>query len=438
PTGILIASTADGTGSLIHTTTGVEATVERYLPAAGYHLVSVPFTQSSNPFSGWFIWSYLYNFDVSTQAWVAMGSPTGTPLNVDQGYMVYKYPGPAKWSADTTYAMTGFMNSGSFMCAVSGGAQDHNLVPNPYPSAIDWDAAAGWTKSDIYNAIWIWNNNGNYAAYVNGIAANNGSQYIPVGQAFFIQASGASAGLTMNNDVRVHNDQPFFKDAEEQLNVLRIKAKSNNYQDEIVVYFNGEASTAFDGQFDASKMFGLPEAPQIYSVSTDNRNLTINGMPFSSEVISIPVGFSLETAGEVTFEASSIESFDPEVTIFLWDMLTNTMINLRENQQYSFVHNPDNDPVRFALLFNSAVGIAESATNPVRLYATDNKLYLHIPEEIDEDFLVQLYDTGGRMIFSTTASTGSTIINVPSLGAGIYIVQLVSDQHSVVKKVFMK
>ena len=29
-----------------------------------------------------------------------------------------------------------------------------NLVGNPYPSAIDWDAASGWTKTNIDNAVY--------------------------------------------------------------------------------------------------------------------------------------------------------------------------------------------------------------------------------------------------------------------------------------------
>lgn len=451
---IKIQSTTAGTGSLLHNTNSIEATIERYLPAAGYHLVSIPFTQTSNPVSGWFIWSYLFNFDVPTQAWVAMGSPTGNPLNVDQGYMVYKYPGPSKWSADTTYALSGLMNNGAFGMPVAYytatvGDDTYfgfNLVPNPYPSAIDW-TAGGWVKTNLTNAIWIWNEGadvpigpgyvGNYAAYIDGAGTNGGSPFIPVGQSFFVQvATNAAATLSVSNAARVHSTQPFFKDEVQDL--LRMQARGNNYSDEIVVRFVEEATNGFDSQFDASKMYGKSEAPQLYSIAADSRNLSINSLPSTTEVISIPVGFTLNVAGEVTFEASSIDSFDPNVTIFLSDMLTGTMTDLRTTPQYTFMHCPDNNPMRFALVFNSSVGVGEMEQPGIRLYAADNNLYLNIPEAMAGQYNVLVYNVEGRQVFGAKANTGTSVIGVPRLGQGIYLVKLVSENHLKTEKVFLK
>ncbi len=454
PSGILIQSTAAGTGSLLHNTAGIEATIERYLPAAGYHLVSIPFTQASNPVSGWFIWSYLFNFDVPTQAWVAMGSPTGTPLNVDQGYMVYKYPGPEKFDPDTTYAHSGLMNNGAFGMPVAyytatvgeNTYSGFNLVPNPYPSALDW-TAGGWVKTNLTNAIWIWNEGadvpigpgyvGNYAAYIDGTGTNGGSPFIPVGQSFFVQvATDAAATLSVSNAARVHSTQPFFKDEVQDL--LRIQAKGNNYSDEIVVRFVEESTNSFDSQFDASKMYGKSEAPQLYSIAADSRNLSINSLPFTSEVISIPVGFTLSVAGEVTFEASSIDSFDPEVTIFLSDMLTGTMTDLRTTPQYTFMHSPENNPVRFALVFNSSVGVDEMQQPGIRLYAANNNLYLTIPETMAGQYDVLVYNVEGRQVFGAKTNNGTSVIGVPRLGQGIYLVKLVSENHLKTEKVFLR
>jgi len=256
--GLVIQSTASGTGSLIHDTYNVNATVQRYITGSGtltdmmYHFVSVPLIPVTSSLSNLFLASYLYNWSETTNAWVHMGTPTTTALDETRGFMIY-YPG-----ASITYSFAGQMNNGSFTAlttyTVSSG---YNLVPNPYPSAIDWDAASGWTKTGIANATYIWYPSGsagtsNYASYVAGIGANNGTKYIPVGQAFLVQATSAPV-LSMTNNVRVHNTHAFWKDGEVIPDLLRIKtvALQNNAFDEIVVHFRDGATTEFDSEFDA-------------------------------------------------------------------------------------------------------------------------------------------------------------------------------------------
>ncbi len=146
-----------------------------------------------------------------------MGTSTTTPLPVDQGYLIY-YPGE-----NTTFSFAGKANNGAFAAAVSypAAGNNYNLVPNPYPSAIDWDAAA-WTKTNMHAAIYMYNTassgTGNvvWASYVagsSGVGVNDGTNIIPAGQAFFVQSNAADPVLSMTNDVRVHSAQNFYKDA---------------------------------------------------------------------------------------------------------------------------------------------------------------------------------------------------------------------------------
>ncbi len=57
-----------------------------------------------------------------------------------------------------------------------GTVQGWNLVGNPYPSPIDWDAASGWTKTNVDNATYRHVNNATWASYVGGVGTNGGSQ----------------------------------------------------------------------------------------------------------------------------------------------------------------------------------------------------------------------------------------------------------------------
>ncbi|NOU45636.1 MAG: hypothetical protein HOO86_01085, partial [Bacteroidales bacterium] len=156
-TGLLLKSDATGTASLIHNTANVDATIERYIDGNtvingtfDFHLVSIPL--SAPVTSAQFNSMYLYEFDATTQTWVSLGSSTSTPLAINKGYMVF-YP-----NTNTTISFAGQLNSGTFTTSTPTDAVDEfNLVPNPYPSAIDWDAATGWTKTNVQDAFYIWN-----------------------------------------------------------------------------------------------------------------------------------------------------------------------------------------------------------------------------------------------------------------------------------------
>jgi hypothetical protein len=406
----------------------------------------VPLTAANNPESILFLWSYLFEFNVDAQDWVALGTPTNTPLNVDQGYLVIKdvlEPGGTT-IPDPTYSFAGTINNGSFSCNVTypvAATYKKNLVPNPYPSAIDWDAGiSAWTKTNIDNGIWIWNpTSGNYATYSSSIGTNGGTRYIPVGQSFFVSANASSPELTMNNNARVHNSQNFFKHTDDVVDLLRIKAKGNGFSDEIIVRFLEESTPTYDGSFDVIKFYGNSDAPQVFSMAEDANELSINSLPYTSDVMEIPLGFKLEDeSGLCTFEASSIESFDPTVSIFLEDILNGNMINLRQTSEYSFFHDPNNDPLRFKLIINGVTAVAEEKSNNQQFYYSDELLYLDLSTEISGNIEIFIYNVNGQLEMVTSSASGKSIVPVPGLKQGAYMVQLISQDQSLVRKIMVK
>ena len=185
--GLILQSTAEGTGSLIHSTADVNATINRYITGntniatPTFHLVSVPLIPATNSTQNLFLYAYLYDFDVAGNTWHGLDISTVNEMDETRGYMVYT---PEETH---TYQFAGPMNAGTFNPLVTFAGSGHNLVPNPYPSAINWDASSGWVKTGIANSVYIWPSGGsNYAAYVNGTATNGGTNIIPAGQAFFL------------------------------------------------------------------------------------------------------------------------------------------------------------------------------------------------------------------------------------------------------------
>jgi len=414
--GLVLQSTSVGTASLIHVTPEVNATIRRHvtgsasLTAMTYHLLSVPLMQDADPLSGIFTGAYLYQFDESKipdEAWVSLGTATNTPLSISKGYMIY-VP-----QDSNTYIFEGKINAGDFSPTVTYSGNHYNLVPNPYPSAIDWDASeASWTKTNISNATYIWNVNstepylpgkvGNYAAYVNGVGTNGGSRYIPSGQAFFVKTNSASPVLAMTVAVRVHNNKAFYKDDEWIPDLLRIQATANNFADEAVVRFTENATTGADADFDAWKIYGSEGAPQLYTLATDTEKLAINSLPYLETAYTVPLNFELQASKPVTFTFGNIESFDASVTIFLKDELTSQTFNLRNQPVYTFNHNPENMANRFKLIFGGTIGINEPIADAGKIWISGNTLYLNTPNLAGQTGLVEVYNLSGQKLMSKT------------------------------------
>lgn len=448
-TGLLIKSDATGTGSLLHYSENVSATIQRYTTGSTdlnifkYHFVSVPLKQSENPTSNLFYGSYLFEFTEGTNQWLALGAPTATNLASNKGYMIY-YP-----EAEKTYAFAGKMNNGAFSVPVTySGTGTHsntagfNLVPNPYPSAIDWLASSGWSKFGIDNAVYIWPSTAgagatvlNYTSFVDGVSLHNGSRYIAQGQSFFVHAFENPAGFAMTNDVRVHNPVTFFKEGEIIPDLLRITAVANNANDEMVVRFKGDATPAFDGSFDAFKLAGGADAPQLNSVTSDNSKLSINSLPFNENETVVPLNFSFSSATNVTFTASGMETFYGTQPMYLEDKLLDKMINLRENPVYTFSYEPGSDENRFKLHFASVLGKDEPQKPTTgTAYLSEGRLYVEVPSMKGQKTEVGIFNALGQQLnLKRVAMNG--MIDVPfALPAGVYIVRVTSSTQVYVTK----
>jgi len=217
-----------------------------------------------------------------------------SPLITGKGY--------AAWAdVDSTVVFTGSPNNGTVgPVGCSRNNQGYNLVGNPFPCTINWDATSGWTKTNLADATWIWNpTSGQYATYINGIAANGGNRLIATGQGFFVQASGAGASLTMTRSIILTSLVSFKKPLETDSGLVRIGVSGAVFSDECVVGFREAADNGFDYTHDATKMFGSVEAPQLYSVVGD-RKLAINIMNPQGYAETVPLGVSVDGPGQYT------------------------------------------------------------------------------------------------------------------------------------------
>jgi len=387
-------------------------TVERYIAANEWHLISAPISDAQ---SGMFDGKFLQTHSESTNEYTDVESLT-EPLVPMKGYAVWNASG-------FTANYVGTLNNGaqSYTTSYSGVGKGWNLVGNPYPSSIDWQAA-GWTKTNVSNATYVHVDASKWASFVDNVGENGGSQYIAPGQGFFVQAT-ANGTLSMDNSVRTHTAAPFFKSTVS--NLVRLQVSGNGYADEAVIRILPEATSEFDGNYDAVKLYGdVAEAAQIYTLGSSP--LAINALP---ETNSVPVGIHAGASGTYTIAATEVNDIQ---AITLKDNQTGISTNLLVNS-FSFSFTPGENEQRFTLYF-SPLSVNEVENSLASIYSNQNTLYVDLKSLSKGDIYV--YNLAGQLVTSASANQGMNMIRLTNTGN--YIVKVITPKTTLVKKVFIQ
>lgn len=427
---LTIKSDATGTGSLIENN-GVAATVERYLTADEWHYISAPV---DNPLAGVFMGMYMMEWDEPTGTWTYI-SDENYPLTTDmEGFAIWTMdPGTAVFSGNLNTGAKSIMATNT-MAALHNN-KGFNFAGNPYPSSLDWnvDDGSGWTRTsgNIDLSLYIWNQTYlNYGVYVKGggTGTNDVDNVIPPHQGFFVSVSpGQATGtLGVNNGARIHASKDILKSGEILNDLLKFRVTGNNYADEMIVQINPLASVNAD-QLDATKFRGSAAAPQLYSISKDNRELSINSFPVQDDYMVIPVGLEVGADAVYTISVSDFAGFEFSSGIYLEDLKEGTFTKLEGNSVYSFNANPLDEPMRFLLHMSSELAVPENnvGLSSIRVYSFNSDVY--VTSENGLSGKVMIYDLLGREIVNEKL-TGGTMNKFDLSGYKGYLVVRVTDE----------
>ena len=225
-----------------------------------------------------------------------------------------------------------------------------------------------------------------------------------------------------SNSCESYSKNQCFKD--EITNFVRLEVSGNGHTDETVIRFLEEASENFDGNWDAYKIFGyVDEVGQIYS--NQNQPLSINSLPFESELVSIGV-----KAGENSlFTITAIEFSDIDY-ILLEDTETGIITDLKTNS-YTFSYVVEENDDRFIMHFNSLTSIIDNRVSDINIFAFGTEIHLEAPYAINGH--IEVYNVTGQLISQNEINGNSEIINIS--GMGTFIVKVISSETVVTKKV---
>jgi hypothetical protein len=403
PSGLVVKSF----GSLIENNPGVAATVERdFSSGSNWHLFCLPTTNglaASPLFNG----AYVDEYTEPAGEWNRLGN--SNTVNARTGYSV-NFP-----SGEHTLAFSGILNTGdqtfsgfSITPSAPGYGPGWHLTGNPYPSAVGLEMGP-WQVSGIDGFVYVWDG-GQYlcgptqAGY--GTLPNN---VIPAMQGFFIKANQNGALFTIPQQARTHYNS-FYKKTETFSTVLTLNMSGNGYKDKAIVAFNPVSSPGFDNDYDAYKLFGIEEAPQLYSIIQDNI-LAVNSLPAIELNTDVALGFKVGDENIYTLSVTGIESFGANTPLLLEDLKTNTIRDLRANPEYSFSAAPGDVEHRFNLHFDTYTGISKSTASIVSIYSNKQMVYISNPKALKGN--IQIYDLTGRLLSSAKLSGNSSdVINM--------------------------
>ena len=360
----------------------------------------------------------------------------------------------ASVSVDGNITFTGALNTGNKNLAITSrtgtvNKAGFNLVGNPYPSYLDWDAVATansaklrsstmWYRTKMENAqhelvysFWTINQDGIGVPF-------GASAKIPPMQSFWVRAvESVSEPIVVTNDMRSHapaSDKmlkvPASKNAD--LTLVRLKVSNGINSDEAVVYFNPKAKDGMDS-YDAPKMSnGNPAIPEIYTM-LENEKIIINSMnslPLNQE---IGLGFVAGDATSFSIKANEINNLPTDLKLILKDNVTKAETDLTDGLTSYTFEPKTTETDRFSLIFRTqgtTTGLKNTEKFDARVYVNSaNQITIIAPEKSN----YAIYNMVG-MLFENGQTTAKLQTVNCKLNAGVYVVKVKNKSNRIIIK----
>jgi hypothetical protein len=494
-----LLSTASGTAYVVNNNGGVvsgTATVQRYItptnPGAGYRHYSSPvsgntvadfatsgyspvvnaaYNSANNPRQTTpYPTVFYYNQSrlATSNAAYAVGdfdngflSPNALSdaLVTAQGYTVniggtelVDFQGTLNQNA--SYARTGLARGAQ----TSAGYQ---LLGNPYPSALNYDALITNTVG-MESALYVYKSSGQYTGtyttYVPngatnggpGVSANGGTSNIPVAQGFFMRtAAGQTGSVTFSTAARTTAPETalFQRTAASTLSTLALTLSGNGVANQTRVYFDQQATPAFDAKYDAHYLPATHGLDLASDLGTEA--LAINGLAPLAGTTTVPLRVHTLAAGTYTLAVDELANLPAGYRAYLRDASTGTSTDLSTTPNVSLNLSPT-DPAtgRYAVVFSataplataSAALSAQAGLYPSPAHGTAT-LLLPLALRGNNASTVQVINALGQVVLTKTVAAGGTpTIELPltGLAAGIYTVQATTTAGLVAKRLVVQ
>jgi hypothetical protein len=384
--------------------------------------------ESQNPQSGW-----------------VSATTAATQLQSMKGYGVII-------NGTQTLSFTGPPNTGNFNISISytssgkAVSDGYNLIGNPYPSPVSWNAirALPGNSGQITSIMKRWSNSGDYLGQYadwNGVVGTNGAtDNIALGQAFFVKSLPGASSMVMQNSVRRSlPGASFFEEqpVEQPGNLLRLKISGEKGADEAVIYFDPNAKDTYDAHLDVVKFMALASGlPNLFTLVNGDR-MSINAMNQSPGYKIVPMGLTISQSGIYTLDVTELKASAFPFEVYLEDREAQQKYDLQEIRRVTFTFGEGQLNNRFFLHFGSSIaGVvpSQSANSGLcSLYPQPavDRVVIKFNDPL-EGGVLKIHDISGRLILTRdlrNINSGQLIeVDLVSFTSGIYHAVIMNDE----------
>lgn len=268
----------------------------------------------------------------------ASGTAAAAPLVNGRGYAAF-----VRTTGEITFDSRGTLKQQDLNLTVthSGGTNGgYNLIGNPYPAPVDWDATLA-ASSGVNSAIYFTDNTRNIST--SGNVVYSGGVSVPAGysgdiassQAFWVKVTNPGTGTVRFRENQKAPAQTKFIREGDIPNLLRITMKTGTVTDHVAVRLVNDATEDFDDKYDGYK-FGFDGMLNISTLSKNNERLAINAIGTLTCDTKIPFYIDGAKTGNYTLDFTGMESFQGDINLILFDKILNTRTPISTTSHYTF------------------------------------------------------------------------------------------------------
>jgi len=389
----------------------------------------------------------------STSTFLAAGSTGASAVGRGYSLLLRNELTPTSptisWTGTINTAVTAVSLPISYTSTSGGVAEDGwNLIGNPLPSTIDWDAALGWSKPINLqgNQINVWDPNkgasGGYRTW-NGVTGDLGNGRLAAGQGFWVKMNGTGT-LSLTEQVKSLTPATFYRTNSNEVDALEIVLQGDSVEDRTYLQLSQGAVMAYDN-LDGPKLMN-PTGGNLFSSTTEGLPMSINVFGVIPDGGEVPLALNQLNKGTYSITLHRSGAF-VEQRILLIDKSTGESLALDDNEAYSLSLEEYASTLvsRFIIAFGDRTDIVTSAAT------RDEGIVVH-PNPVEDIAYIQaasrerpvaegLDITGiiiGHFVWSSNdGATWNGFFDMKDMREGIYFARIRKDRVLDVIK-FMK
>jgi hypothetical protein len=366
------------------------------------------------------------------------GGTNSQQLIPGRGYDAYMWNGVT----DFVWDVSGNINTGTINFTLSHTpssptqptADGWNLLGNPYPSAIQWNNGAGWSRTNIDPTVWVWDVKASLwrSFNANNSSGNLANGIIALGQGFWVYVpTPAPASMSINEQAKstVGPGSYYREKSDAETNLLTISLGHNDIVDNAYLLLNTQ-------QDSNSPKLSLGIESMSLAISNGHRQWAYYYHTDSEEVIELQVKSEMEGVFYLSFDRQG----DTQILddFYLLDRLEGTYHAILDDLSYRFTHSARDATNRFALVkspekVNTALNDGIKVfPNPVKDYLTVEVVDLSIRE-------ISVVDAIGKTCnIPMQNKEGVYTLNFSDLNNGVYFIRVNSGIHGTCLKRVIK